>query len=80
MKTPETLSAWFTPEEREKIKKATIKEYFCTWTGKDSKSKERHADSPEALFYYQLQFNAVIYFYPRHAARIRLQRILRAVS
>lgn len=72
------ISEQFTQEEKEAIIKADFKEFFCIWRNTKGELKEKRSDSPEALYFYENHYNAVIYQDHRCSARKRLQRILKS--
>ena len=75
-----TISQHYTPEERQKIISADLKEYFCTWRNAKGELKEKRSDTPEALYFYEYKYNAVIYNDTKFKAKKRLQQIIRAVN
>ena len=76
----QTISEYFTPEEIQRIKEAKIKEFRAVWYNKKGEPKEKTADNPESLYFYEYHYGAVIYIDTKFRARKRLQRILRAVA
>lgn len=74
------ISEHYTAEEIAQIKSADFREFFAVWRNKKGEAKERRADTPEALYYYEYKHGAVIYIDTKFRARKRLQRILRAVA
>ena len=74
-----TISQQFTPEEQQQIINDDIKQFRAIWRNKKGKSKEKSADTPEALYYYEYKFGAEIYIDTKYEARKRLQRILKTV-
>lgn len=75
-----TISEYFTPEEKQKIISADLKEYFCTWKNAKGELKEKRSNTPESLYFYEYHYGAVIYIDTKFRAKKRLQQIIRAVS
>ena len=75
-----TISQYYTPEERQKIISADIKEYFCTWRNAKGELKEKRSNTPESLYFYEYHYGAIIYIDTKFKAKKRLQQIIRAVS
>lgn len=75
-----TISEYFTPEEKQKIISADLKEYFCTWKNAKGELKEKRSNTPESLYFYEYHYGATIYQDTKFKAKKRLQQIIRAVS
>ena len=76
----QTISNYFTPEERQRIISADYKEFFCIWKNAKGETKEKRSNTPEILYFYEYHYGATIYIDTKFKAKKRLQKIIRAVS
>ena len=76
----QTISQYYTPEERQKIISEDYKEYFCIWRNAKGELKEKRSSTPESLYFYEYHHGAVIYIDTKFKAKKRLQQIIRAAN
>ena len=73
MQTIEQMEA----ERKSEILKEKYFEYFCIWKNAKGETKEKRSNTVESLYYYEYNFNGVIYQDAKFNARKRLQSILK---
>ena len=67
-------------ERKAEILKEKYFEFFCIWKNAKGETKEKRSNTVESLYYYEQNFNSVIYQDTKFNVRKRLQSILKSNS